>query len=81
MRILLYGFVIGLIMPIIGMLLFLQFSQAVGDTLLIPMYILAGIFEEPFWYLSLGQKAVLFALCGIFYSFFIGCLQVSPNKN
>lgn len=81
MKVLFYGFIAGIIVPIVGVLVFLNLSPVLGDVLLMPMYILSGIFSEPFWYLSLVEQVSLFVLCGVFYSFFIGLIGISPNLN
>lgn len=80
MKVLFYGFIVGLIVPTIGMLMFTHLPM-VADVILMPAYVLSGIFDEPFWYLGLGEKAVIFALCGAFYSFVIGLIGSSPNLN
>lgn len=79
MRMLVYGFLLGIFVPVVGMIVYLQVSTFMGDILLMPMYLFSGIYDEPFWYLALGEKVTLFVMCGVFYSFFIGLIGVSPN--
>ncbi|TLP40445.1 hypothetical protein [Arcobacter arenosus] len=79
MRSILIGFLIGILIPILGVTIHGEISQVVGDILLMPTYILSGLFNEPFWYLDSIQKSILFFSCGLFYAFVLGLIQVMPN--
>lgn len=80
MKVLFIGFILGILIPVLGVTVHTQISQLVGDTLLMPMYIMSGIFDEPFWYLSFMQKAFLFIICGLFYALVLAIIQIMPNK-
>lgn len=68
MKVLMYGFVLGLAVPLTGLLIVMEISSIVGDTLLFPVYVFSSIFEEPFAMLSIMQKGFLFCLSGLFYA-------------
>ena len=68
MKVFLYGFTVGLAVPIVGLLIGMEISSVVGDTLLFPIYVFSSIFDEPFSALTGLEKGVLFCLSGPFYA-------------
>ncbi|XOB63560.1 hypothetical protein ACMC56_07035 [Campylobacterota bacterium DY0563] len=80
MKTLLCGFTVGIISPLIGVFLYSQLSTSVGDVLLLPVYMLSGIFDEPFWYLSFEKQILLFLICGLIYASFIGYLEIASKQ-
>ncbi|WP_128981052.1 hypothetical protein [Halarcobacter ebronensis] len=77
---LIYGFMMGIIVPLIGIVLHSSISTMVGDVILLPIYMLSSIFDEPFWYLSTLKQSLLFLICGVAFAFFVWHIEVAAKK-
>ena len=80
MAMLIYGFMMGIIAPLIGIVLYTNISTTVGDVLLIPIYMLSSIFEEPFWYLSTIKQLSLFVISGLGFALFVWHIEAATKK-
>lgn len=69
MKILVFGFIFGIITPFISIFIGLQLSPTLANILMFPILILGYFFEEPFGYLAFSQKLFLVFFSGVFYSF------------
>ena len=68
MKSIIFGFIFGIILPIIGIIVGLQASSLLGNILLFPISVVMNAFDQPFGYLSGATRLGLFVFSGAFWA-------------